>query len=674
MVVQKDDSWLMLERVGNKLILKHENQTLSVEPWNKDSVRIKCVLNGVCGDSVYDALLPVDDVDTGDVVINISEDMASLTNGKIRVEIALVKERYWYLPKAYGLSFFNTETGAELFKELYAPILPLSRNFKYNDDKSVKIEYLLKSYEDEKLFGMGQHTHGKFDLKGCLLDLKQFNSEINIPFVLSSRGYGFLWNNPAVGQAFFSSNVTKWTATSTNCLDYWVTAGDTPKDIMSSFTEATGKPPMLPEWAAGFWQCKLRYQTQDELMDVAREYKKRGLPISVIVVDYCHWKASGDWSFDPDFFPDPQSMVDELNSMDIKLMVSVWPTVENTSVNYAQMRQKGFLVLDRFGEPLHMNADSPSVYYDPTNPDANAFHWDKILTNYYNYGIKVFWLDAIEPEFFPADESNRWFKAGNGMQVSNLYPIMQQKAYYEGLKQQGETEIITLGRSAYTGSQQYGAAVWSGDIPSTFESLSTQVRTGLNMAVSGVSWWTTDIGGFFGGNIESDYFRELIVRWFQYGVFCPLFRLHGARESYTEISLQPNEAWSFGDEAYEIIRELLFLRERLRPYIMKHMKTASETGIPVMRPMFFEFPDDPYTFDINDQFFFGDEILVAPILNQGARSRDVYLPQGDWIKAFTGDEYRGGQNYDVSAALHEIPVFVKKSGEIKSVFSIDPKE
>jgi len=666
MIIQKDDSWLMLETDGRNLVLRHENQTLTVQPWNNDSVRVRCSLSGVDADNAYNALLPPEDHDN--VTVDISDERALLTNGKIRVEIAPAKERFWYLPKAYALTFYNAESGAELFREAYAPILPMSRNLIYNDDRSIKIEYLLRSYQDENFYGMGQHTHGKFNLKGCLLELKQSNSEINIPFTISSRGYGFLWNNPSVGQVIFGSNITKWTADSSNCLDYWVTAGDTPKEIMSSYVSATGKPPVLPEWAAGFWQCKLRYQTRDELMEVAREYKKRGLPISVIVIDYFHWKAAGDWSFDPEYFPDPESMVKELESMGIKLMVSVWPTVESSSVNYAEMKQKGYLVLDRFGEPLHMNADSPSIYYDTTNDAASAYHWSKIRENYYKYGIKVFWLDAIEPEYFPADESNRWFSIGNGTQVSNLYPIMQQKAYYEGMTNEGETGIITLGRSAYTGSQKYGAAVWSGDIPSTFESLQNQVRAGLNISVSGITWWTTDIGGFVGGNIESEYFRELIVRWFQYGVFCPLFRLHGARESNTENCLQPNEAWSFGEKAYGIIRDLLFLRERLRPYIMEHMKSASVDGIPLMRPMFFEYPDDPISYDIEDQFFFGSDIIVAPVLHQNTWIREVYLPQDDWVHAFTGEEYRGGRSYEIPAAIEQIPAFVKKGSDVISVF------
>jgi len=667
MIIQKDDSWLMLNTDGKSIVLRHENQTLTVEPWNRNSVRVRCALNGVCSENVYDALLPSNNSE--DIHLELTEENASLTNGKIKVEICLAKERFWYLPKAYSLTFYNTDTGEELFREAYAPIHPMSRSMRYNDDKSMNIEYLLRSYENEKFYGMGQHAHGRLNLKGCLLELKQVNSEVNIPFTISSRGYGFLWNNPSVGQVFFGANNTKWTADSTNCLDYWVTAGDTPKEIMSSYMTATGKPPMLPDWAAGFWQCKLRYQTQDEIMSIAMEYKKRNLPISVIVIDYFHWKAAGDWSFDPEYFPDPDGMVKELGAMGIKLMVSVWPTVESTSVNYAQMRQKGYLVLDRFGEPLRMTVDSPSVYYDPTNPDASAYHWEKIRENYCKYGIKVFWLDAIEPEYFPDDESNRWFAMGNGIQVSNLYPIMQQKAYYEGLKKEGETEIITLGRSAYTGSQKYGAAVWSGDIPSTFESLQNQVRAGLNMAVSGIAWWTTDIGGFVGGNIESDYFRELVVRWFQYGVFCPLLRLHGARESNTEKSMQPNEAWSFGDEAYKIIREILFLRERLRPYIMKHMKSASEDGIPIMRPMFFEYPDDPRAYEIEDQFFFGEDILVAPILSQSTWSREVYLPKGGWVHAFTREEYQGEMLHEnIRAVLNEIPVFVRKGSNALPIF------
>jgi alpha-D-xyloside xylohydrolase len=333
------------------------------------------------------------------------------------------------------------------------------------------------------------------------------------------------------------------------------------------------------------------------------------------------------------------------------------------------MLNKGMLVTNCVGLPTHIASEPPQQYYDTTNPDARAFHWGKLCENYYDKGVRVFWLDAIEPEIFPTYEENIRLSMGSGTQVANIFSVKQQQAVYEGMRQEGETEIITLNRSAWVGSQRYGAAVWSGDIPSTFESLSKQVRAGLNISVSGIPWWTTDIGGFHVGNIESDYFKELIVRWFQFGVFCPLFRLHGVRCDNTLIDGTDNEVWSFGEKAYDIITKLMLLRERMKPYIMQHMKIAHETGIPVMRPLFFEFPDDTVSYEIEDTFLFGPDLLIAPILTQGTWNREVYLPSGTkWQHVWSDTIYDGGIVVNVPAPLNEIPVFVKEGSTILSIF------
>jgi alpha-D-xyloside xylohydrolase len=306
---------------------------------------------------------------------------------------------------------------------------------------------------------------------------------------------------------------------------------------------------------------------------------------------------------------------------------------------------------------------------DSTHPDARKFLWGKLRENYVRHGIKVFWLDAIEPELAVYDHDNVRYHAGNGLEVGCIYPLMQQRAIYDGMKSAGEKEIITLGRAGFAGSQRFGAAIWSGDIHSTWEDLQQQVRAGLNIAMSGIPWWTTDIGGFFGGENESPYFQELIVRWFQYGAFCPLFRLHGWRNSslaHPETSDPTrggsNEVWSFGDRAYQIVREILFLRERLRPYIMEQMKLASTKGTPPMRPLFFDFPKDQAAEKVDDQFMFGPDLLVAPILHSGKRKRKVYLPSGaNWTDAWTGKKFKGGQTIQAAAPLERIPLYLKNN-------------
>jgi len=354
------------------------------------------------------------------------------------------------------------------------------------------------------------------------------------------------------------------------------------------------------------------------------------------------------------------------------LMVSVWPTVNALSSNATEMWQRGLLIATERGVAAHMpfrdNRPQGLVYvhyYDPTNPEARRFIWEQVREGYYRHGIKVWWLDACEPEIVPRHPENLRYHLGHGLAVTNIYPLMHARGFYEGMRAEGEQEIITLCRSAWAGSQRYGAAVWSGDIQSTFEALQAQVRGGLNIGLSGIPWWTTDIGGFFNGDITTAYFRELIVRWFQYGAFCPLFRLHGNRLPGGDGSGGPNEVWSFGDEAYAIIREFLFLRERLRPYIMEQMRLAHERGIPPMRPLFLDFPQDDGCPMVDDQFMFGPDLLVAPVLHEGARRREVYLPAGTtWADAWTDMTYDGGQWITADAPLERIPLYLRDGAKL----------
>jgi len=455
-------------------------------------------------------------------------------------------------------------------------------------------------------------------------------------------------------------------------------SGDSYAEILERYADATGHAPLLPEWALGFWQCKLRYATQDEVLNVAREYKRRGLPLAIIVIDFFHWTHHGDWKFDPRAWPDPAAMVRELETLGVRVMVSIWPTVIAQSENYAFMTERGLLIGNERGvdaQQVFLDHGIPGpayfAYYDATNPAARRFLWETVKKNYYDKGIRLWWLDNDEPDINPWSPENLRFYLGNGLEVANLYPLLHQMAFYEGMRSAGETEIVTLSRSAWAGSQRFGAAVWSGDIPSTFESLQVQVRAGLNMALSGIPWWTTDIGGFHGGDIYSDYFRELIVRWFQYGAFCPIFRLHGYRlplKGPMPASGADNEVWSFGEQAYSVLRTWLWLRERLRPYLHLQMAQASQRGLPPMRPLFVDFAD-PTCVTIEDEFLCGPDILVAPVLCQGARARPVYLPDGaDWVDAWHGKQYPGGRWLEAEAPLEVIPVFLRAGSRLRGVF------
>ena len=653
--------------VENGFTWKQNHQIVQVEAWGTNGIRVRATLlpeirqlPGALRLSTNELSNPVAEKP----VLELSPEKAVLTNGKIRLEMGAEGK----------LSFYKTGSGEVLLTE-EPPMFwrPPARQFKPRSSQSFHLTARFEAKEGERFYGLGQHQHGLLNQRGAVIELEERNTEVCIPFLVSNRGYGFLWNNPAVGRVELGANLTRWIAESTQQMDYLVIAGDMPAEILESYADATGHAPRLPEFAAGFWQCKLRYRTQEELLEVAREYNRRGLPLAVIVVDYFHWTMMGDWKFDPKYWPDPSAMVKELDKLGVKVMVSVWPSVNPNSPNYEIMRKQGLLIRTEQGVQAHMPIGDafpagPSLisYYDSTHPEGRKFIWEQVKKNYFDHGIKVYWLDACEPEIYPMDPQNLRFHLGNGLEVGHLFPLMHQQAFYEGMRAAGETEIINLCRSAWAGSQRYGAAVWSGDVPSTFEFFRKQVPAGLNIAMSGIPWWTTDIGGFLGGAPQSEYFRELVVRWFQYGLFCPLFRLHGARLPFTEDGHGSgtgagNEVWSFGEKAYEIIRGLLFLREKLKPYIMKHMRIASQRGLPPMRPLFVDFPTDSTCWEVEDQFLFGSDLLVAPVLYERQRKRKLYLPQGtDWVDAWEGKAYAGGAWVEVAAPIERIPVFWKE--------------
>ena len=524
---------------------------------------------------------------------------------------------------------------------------------------------------DEKIFGMGQYQQPFLDMKHCTLELAHRNSQASVPFALSSQGYGFLWNNPAIGRVTFGKNITEWFAKSTKQLDFWITAGDTPAEIEEAYARATGTVPMMPEYGMGLWQSKMRYQTQKEILEVAHEYKRRGLQISVIVADFFHWPMQGEWKFDEEYWPDVEGMVCELKEMGIEFMVSIWPTVDKKSEHYQPMLQKGYLVRSDRSNPIVMDWMGNTLFYDATNPGARDYLWKVSKTNYYDKGIKIFWLDEAEPEFSEYDFDNYRYYQGSALQVGNIYPVMYAKTYYDGMVEAGQENIINLIRCAWAGSQKYGALVWSGDIHSSFISLRNQFNSGLNMGLAGISWWTTDIGGFHSGDINDPAFRECIIRWFQYGAFCPVFRLHGDREPHSAPigttgggsfgSGAANEVWSYGEEAYEIFKKYMGIRVRLLPYITELMKAAHEKGTPPMRPVFYDFPRDKEAWCLEDEFMFGPDILVAPVLYAGMTSRKVYLPIGtSWKDANTDIIYKGGQWIEKEAPIDIIPLFVRE--------------
>ena len=659
----------MLQHRHGGLFHIYSLEKILIEPYGQNSLRIRITPNAEFSKDSW-ALLPLNESDTSACRVDLER--REIQNGKIIAQITQDRK----------LTFYNDQHQLLLAEYEYDRHSSLGLNTRQLKSTGGGLYASMKFASDpnEKLFGMGQYQNGIWNLKGAVLELAQRNSQASVPFVLSSKGYGFLWNNPAVGRASFGTNITEWEAKCTDQIEFWITAGDTPEEILKNYMAATGLPPMMPEHGLGFWQCKLRYQTQDELMQVARRYHRMGIPLDVIIADYYHWTSDGNWKFDPQYWPDPKAMVEELNEMGTKLMVSVWPTVAEKSENYAEMMDRGLLIRAESGVNVSMTFIDPTLFTDVTNPEARDFLWQKIQENYVSLGIHNFWLDVAEPEYAAYDFENYRYHAGNVAKVGNIYPAMYTKAFYDGLTAMGE-KPVNLVRCAWAGSQRYGALVWSGDIPSTFQSFRTQIICGLQMAIAGIPWWTTDIGGFHDGNIHDPAFQELLIRWFQYGAFCPVMRLHGDRKPTKAPISQTgggrcrsgaeNEIWSYGEENERIMRQYILLRDALRPYTRSIMQETHETGAPVIRPLFYAYPQDENTWAVSDQFLFGGDILVAPVIQAGQKERMVYLPRGEkWQCVYTDACYDGGQSICCPAPMEKIPLFIRADKpELKAYFA-----
>lgn len=693
----------MIIQKENRLIIKDEFGTVWIESWGKDSVRLRMTLERKMDDENWaleekvaqnSPKISIKTVDTTypwaehfENVEKTSGQEAIFTNGKIQVR---VNHEKW-------ISFWKIEQNKEilLFEEQWRnrrridrfcvptnnpgrELIPNQNTFDY------KATVRFEAYDDEHLYGMGQYQDSHWDKKGSVLELSQKNSQASVPFVVSSRGYGFLWNNPAIGTASFATNGTIWSVENTKKIDYWVTCG-TPSEIEENYSAVTGRTPLMPDFAMGFWQCKLRYRTQDEVLQVAREYKKRGLPLNVIVIDFFHWSCQGDFKFDAEDWPNPEEMVKELSEMNIKLMVSVWPTVDERSENFEEMAENGLLISFDKKDGFNMDWMGNTVFFDTTNPKTRKYVWEKCKENYFKKGIQLFWLDEAEPEYGLYNFEHYKYHLGPAMQCSNIYPKFYAKGFYEGLQESGVEQPLSLIRCAWAGSQKYGTVVWSGDVHSDFKSLKNQIQAGISMNMAGIPWWTTDAGGFLGGDIKSEDFRELIVRWSEWAVFCPVMRLHGERppfkvleKPYHEIrgekikqmeSGQDNEVWSFGENVYKILSELLKMRERLKPYIKEIMQSAHNSGSPVMRPLMYDFYDDKNVYKIENEYMFGERLLVCPISEKGQFECEVYLPKltdgFQWTDTFSQKKYDGGQTIKVESPLSRIPVFSKGDFSIK---------
>ena len=539
---------------------------------------------------------------------------------------------------------------------------------------------------DEHFYGLGQNQEGYLDRRGhvvrCAHDYDAPSGQsVCVPFVVTNKGYGLLWDNPSrTTVAFGFNDQTSWTSDVGQRVSFFVIAGSTYDELYSGYRLLTGDTPIPPRSAFGYIQCKQRYSSQAELLAVAHGYRERHLPIDDLVIDWFHYTEMGQMDMDPAFWPDPVAMNKELHRLNFHTMISVWPRFVPESRYYGTVLKNNWFEALADGTPTNgLPYDRAGSDIDSTNPDARKWYWSIIKENYIDKGFDAFWADETEPDLPP---NGSYWKIGPGTEYFNVFPLFHTSAFYDGMRHDTTQRALILARDAWFGAQHNGAIFWSSDISPSWDVLRRQVPTGINFVASGTPYWSTDIGGWQGlpsvhhplrtplldpsdarDNVgHYDDYPELYTRWFEYGAFQPNFRTHGTRKH--------NEVWSYGKQAEPILEKYLRLRYQLMPYLYSLGRMTNQTGAPFMRGLFMDFGSDPRVADIGDEYMFGPALLVAPVTEQGVTSRDVYLPAGtDWFNFWTNERLKGGQTIHAAAPIDTIPLFVR-AGSILPLGSV----
>lgn len=543
-----------------------------------------------------------------------------------------------------------------------------------------KVSAVFDAPQSEHLYGLGQQQQGLMDLHdhsvSCWLNYNAVGGEnICIPFLLSSRGYGLIWDNPSKTTVDLGFNLqTVWTSEVGDRVSFFVIAGSN-DELYKGYRALTGVTHLLPKGAYGFIQSKAIYPTQEQALAVAKGYRDRNLPLDMLVVDFLNMTRQGEMDMEPTRWPDTAAMNKQLHAMGVETMLSVWPHYSKGTQFYDELLKKGWFIHTPDGQP-ELGWGKPVIgpNLDTTNPEAGRWYWEKIRERYLKpFAYDAIWLDETEPDYDPAKDV---YWAGPGTKYFNLYPLTHTSAVYEGWRRDfGDSKrAMNLARAAYLGAQRNGTIFWSSDIYATWDMLKRSVPAGLEFAASGMAYWDTDIAGFFSPQIAEDYhaqhkplidakdamdnvgnyedYPELFVRWYEWGAFQPVMRAHGER--------MHNEVWAYGKQAEGILSKYLRLRYQLIPYTYAQAYNTYETGAPYMRALFLDFPNDENAADIRDEYMYGPAFLVAPVTDQGATSRKVYLPAGgDWYNYWTNERVKGGQTITVDAPIETLPLFVR---------------
>ena len=567
--------------------------------------------------------------------------VATVDTGALKILITL----------AWGTLEFQDEQGHPLLQEFQdAPRRYVKTEV--NGEQLYNVKDQFYPGVQEALYGLGQHQNGVFNYRGTTLELAQANTDVTIPLMLSTRGYGIFWNTAAFSyfDNRFPSEV-RFTSNASHAIDYYFLYGPEFDQIIHQYRDMTGHAPLYGEWAYGFWQSKDRYRSDDELLKIAGEYRNAHVPLDNIVQDWFWWVHQGDTDFRADAYPDVPGTLKKLHDENVHAMISVWAVFDPQSKNFQEMKSLGLTI-------------PGTTDYDATNPAAGDYYWSHLIGKLFAQGWDGFWLDSSEPEvaYLHGGESDaelydKQLHIGNGALYTNVFPLMHTGNIYTHWRATTDQKrVFILTRSGFAGDQRYGATTWSGDVYSTWESFARQVPAGLNFALSGMPYWTTDIAGYgppYARDTHDPAYEELYTRWYQFGVFCPIFRTHGHRAN------DENELFSYGP-VMPILVSYDKLRYRLLPYIYSLAWEVTSDDSTIMRPLVMDWRTDEKVWNIGDEYMFGPSILVSPVTLQGATERSVYLPPAArWYDFWTGKSMDGDQRIDAPAPLDRIPLYVK---------------
>jgi len=547
-----------------------------------------------------------------------------------------------------------------------------------NGEKTFKVGAGFSVTPNEHFYGLGQNQEGNLDLRGHTIDCRHnydapAGQTVCVPVLVSSNNYMIIWDNPSVTTVSPGlHNSTRFASQVGERVSFYVVTGRNSDELYQGYRLLTGMTPLPPKAAFGLIQSKARYESQKELMGIAEGYRSRGYPLDVMVLDWFYWTRMGQLDIDHAYFPDPAGMNRQLHDWGMHSIISIWPRFEREGRYYDLLASRGWLLKNKDGSPadgLPVRSDRAGALIDSTNPEARSWLWGKIRDNILSQGFDWTWLDETEPDLVPA---GKFYSIGSGDRYFNLYPLVHTKVVSESVaKERPEFRNLILARAAYLGAQSSGALFWTSDVAPTWEALKRQVPANLNMAASGVAYTSSDTGGWSwpngpeaqrpilvdptGATAMAPSYRdypELFVRWFQLNTFTPTLRVHGQRPA--------TAIWEYGKAAEPILADFLKLRYQLMPYIYSLGYGTYRTGAPFMRALFMDFPNDPQVAALTDEYMFGPAFLAAPVLDQGATSRRVYLPAGaDWYDWWTNKRYSGGQWIDAAAPIERMPLFVR---------------